>query len=84
MEPGCYYHIYNHANGNEDIFLEAENYRWFLHQYNIYVSPVAETCAYCLLPNHFHFLIKLKDANKLLQTFPKFWNFGKVGEGFSP
>jgi REP element-mobilizing transposase RayT len=25
------------------------------------VSPFAETFAFCLLPNHFHFLIKTRD-----------------------
>jgi hypothetical protein len=71
-EPDRYYHIYNHANGNENLFVEGDNYKWFLRQYHTYISPIADTYAYCLMPNHFHFLIKLKSSKELLQSFPKF------------
>jgi REP element-mobilizing transposase RayT len=58
--PNTFYHIYNHANGHDNLFKEAENYRFFLQQYGKYVGPVADTYAYCLMPNHFHFLLKTK------------------------
>ncbi len=61
LQAGCYYHIYNHANGNEDIFREEKNYPFFLEKYNKYIIPVADTLAYCLMPNHFHLLVKMKD-----------------------
>jgi putative transposase len=72
LEPEKYYHIYNHANGYEDIFLEDENFRFFLNKYEKYISPVADTLAYCLMPNHFHFLIRIKEE-KALRSFPKFF-----------
>lgn len=53
--PGHYYHIYNRGNNGEDIFLEARNYDYFLNLYQKYISPIAETFAYCLLKNHFRF-----------------------------
>ncbi len=84
MEPGRYYHIYNHANGSENLFREPENYRWFLHQYHSYINPIAETYAYCLLPNHFHFLIRLRDIHTLLQTFPKFETLEKLSHASLP
>lgn len=68
MEPlltEAYYHIYNHANGNELLFVEAENYRYFLQQYQKYISPVADTLAYCLMPNHFHLLVQIKSIEKI-------------------
>ncbi len=40
MEPNQSYHIYNHANGTENIFLEEENYRFFLQQYEKYLGRV--------------------------------------------
>ncbi len=60
LQPGAYYHIYNHANGNENIFREDKNYHFFLDKYLRYIYPVADTLAYCLMPNHFHFLVKMK------------------------
>lgn len=62
MEHDRYYHIFNHANGNEDLFREEENYHFFLGKWSKYIEPVAKTYAYCLMPNHFHFLIKMKTS----------------------
>lgn len=60
MEPSQSYHVYNHANGSEDIFREEENYRFFLRQYAKYLGDALDTYAYCLMPNHFHFLVGVK------------------------
>ncbi|HNV95189.1 MAG TPA: hypothetical protein PKG63_01845 [Bacteroidales bacterium] len=60
-----YYHIYNHANGFENIFNEERNYYFFLEKYQFYISPIADTLAYCLMPNHFHLLIKIKSEEEL-------------------
>ena len=66
LETDSFYHIYNRANGNEKLFLNDDNYSYFLKRYNYYISPIAETFAYCLMPNHFHFLIKIKSDIDLL------------------
>ena len=55
-----YYHIYNRGNNRENLFREAENYRYFLQLYAKYIVPIADTFAYCLLPNHFHLLVRIK------------------------
>ncbi|UCS91855.1 transposase [Echinicola marina] len=78
MEPGQSYHIYNHANGSEDIFREEENYRFFMQQYAKYLGDVVDTCAYCLLPNHFHFLLGVRSKEELEKTFPKFETLEKL------
>lgn len=57
---GRYYHIYNQGNNQETIFRSDDNYRFFLQQYAKYIEPVAATFAYCLLPNHFHFVIYIR------------------------
>ena len=74
MIPGEYYHIYNHANGNENLFLEEKNYFFFLDKLSIHILPVAKVHAYCLLPNHFHLLISIRDFTeiKLLESFKTF------------
>jgi REP element-mobilizing transposase RayT len=56
LAGGHYYHIYNRGNNGETIFRTAENYRYFLELYARHIEPVATTFAFCLLPNHFHFL----------------------------
>ncbi|MCU0353211.1 MAG: transposase [Cytophagales bacterium] len=51
------YHIYNQGNNGEQVFYTRENYLYFLRKYRQHVSPYCDTLAYCLMPNHFHFLI---------------------------
>jgi REP element-mobilizing transposase RayT len=63
--PQAYYHVFSHANGFENIFLDKGNFEYFLRQFEKYISPVADTYAYCLMPNHFHFLIKIKSLEDL-------------------
>lgn len=60
LKPGCLYHIYNHAVGKDKLFLSEENYNYFLRRYKHFVPPVADTYAYCLIPNHIHFSVKIK------------------------
>ncbi|MGB4776434.1 MAG: hypothetical protein WBP45_14755, partial [Daejeonella sp.] len=78
--PSLYYHIYNHANGQDNLFLTPENYRFFLQQYTKHIYPVAHTLAYCLLPNHFHLLIRIRNEEVLLKAFPKFKTLEKLIE----
>ena len=63
------YHIYNQGNNRERIFHEDADYIEFLKLFRKYVLPNCETLAYCLMPNHFHFLIQateLSAKNKLV------------------
>ena len=62
LQPGNYYHIFNRGNNRENIFIQECNYSYFLQQYTRYIDPVADTFAYCLLRNHFHLLVRIKDA----------------------
>ncbi len=78
MQTEKLYHIYNHANGAENLFREAENYRYFLKQWKKHIQPIADTLAYCLMPNHFHFLIKIREQSELESTFGKFETFQKL------
>ncbi len=71
FEPGCFYHIVNHAVGKENLFRSKENYRYFLEKYSWYMAPVASTLCYCLMPNHIHFLVKTLD-DKSLSEHKKF------------
>ena len=61
LEQGKYYHIYNRGNGSCNLFYKDDNYRYFLSKYDYYLSPYLDTFAYCLMPNHFHMLVRVKD-----------------------
>ena len=65
FKASCYYHVYNRGNNRETIFKSPENYLYFLKLLKKYISPVAELFSYCLLPNHFHLVLKLKDDDQL-------------------
>lgn len=69
--PGTYYHIYNRGNNKEDLFSEDDNYLYFLSKWKKYISPYTHTLAYCLMPNHFHFLIKVKNEYEINFTNPQ-------------
>ena len=64
-EPNGIYHIVNHANGKENLFQEEENYHYFLKKYSEKLSPILDFIAYCLMPNHFHLLIRIKEKEIL-------------------
>ncbi|MGC4128581.1 MAG: transposase [Bergeyella sp.] len=65
IEFGNYYHIYNRGNNRNVVFFEDDNYSYFLKLFAKYISPVAELYAYCLLRNHFHFLVRIKESDEL-------------------
>lgn len=60
IEQGNYYHIYNRGNNSSDVFFDTESYYYFLKLYDKYITPVADTLAWCLLKNHFHILVYIK------------------------
>lgn len=58
--PDAFYHIYNRSSHSNNIFHDVEDYNFFINRYKKYFSNFFDTYAYCLLPNHYHFLIKVK------------------------
>jgi REP element-mobilizing transposase RayT len=68
FEERSVYHIYNRANGEANVFRESKNYDFFLQKYYKYVQPVAETYAFCLMPNHFHMMIRVRSVEELCNT----------------
>lgn len=61
FQEGCFYHVYNRSVDRKQMFRNEGNFYFFLKRYNDYLSKVVDTYAYCLLGNHFHLLIKIKD-----------------------
>lgn len=79
MEPGNLYHIYNRGNNKQPIFFERKNYHYFLERFDKYLSNFVDVYAYCLMPNHFHFLIKIKE---LLKTSKVLNHFAELSESY--
>jgi len=57
IDPFEIYHIYNQGNNKETIFFEDSDYLKFMRLFRKLVFPLCKVLAYCLMPNHFHFLI---------------------------
>lgn len=72
LAVGRYYHLYNRGNNHQAIFFERENYGHFLRLFRHYVAArIVQVTAYCLMPNHYHFLIFLRESglSKAMQRF---------------
>ena len=61
LTGGNYYHIFNRGNNRMNLFSIPTDYEHFLKLYDKYISPVADTLAWVLMPNHIHLLVKIKE-----------------------
>lgn len=71
LRSGMTYHILNQGNNGENLFKINRNYLFFLKRYRRYIAPIADTFAWCLMPNHFHILVRFKEYSALHQALPK-------------
>jgi putative transposase len=55
--PNEIYHVYNRGNNKQPIFFNDKNYIFFLKKIREEWRDYCEILCYCLMPNHFHFLI---------------------------
>ncbi len=63
-----YYHIFNRGNNHEQLFYKQYDYRFFLKIYFQMSTAVIDTFTFCLLPNHFHFLIRVRENSCIKET----------------
>ncbi len=71
FEESYLYHIYNQGNNKQKIFFDRENYLFFLRKINTYILPYADILAWCLMPNHFHLMVRLKHIEVSVSAIPK-------------
>lgn len=76
-----YYHLYNRGVEKRNIFLDQQDYTVFLHYLKQYLDPTLsvkgsdphplsaeiELLCFCLMPNHFHLLMKQKNKHSITQ-----------------
>ncbi|MCW5909073.1 MAG: transposase [Chitinophagales bacterium] len=63
LYPGNIYHIYNRGNQQQQVFFNDENYLFFLRKIRKELLPHCDILAYCLMPNHFHWLVYVKSSD---------------------
>jgi putative transposase len=61
IEKNYIYHIYNQGNNRVKIFFMRDNYLFFIKKIEVYVKPYADILAWCLMPNHFHLMVYVKE-----------------------
>ena len=62
---GNFYHVFNRASGKQLLFKEEQNYYYFLNRFNHYLGDYLIIYAWSLIPNHFHFLVQVKEENEM-------------------
>lgn len=59
FEEGHYYHVINRSN--EKLFYNDSNYLFFVRKTRKLILPLCNILAWCLMPNHFHFLLQTSE-----------------------
>jgi REP element-mobilizing transposase RayT len=74
LEKDKVYHIYNRGINSGVIFNSDENKQYFLKLYSKHLENKAETFAYCLMNNHFHFIIRITNEKEITQALSNLFN----------
>lgn len=83
LEYGKIYHIYNRGINKGDVFFETKNYEYFLNLYAKHIDPIAETYAWCLMKNHFHLLVKIKNESQISETRNPYQYFSNLFNAYA-
>ena len=66
---GGYFHVYNRGVNRNQIFFSDEDYSYCLSLLKKYAETYCITIiAYCLMPNHFHFILR-QNSDKSISQF---------------
>ena len=58
---GNIYHVYNQGNNHQRIFFERKNYYYFMDKVKQHLLLHCNILAWCLMPNHFHWMIEIPE-----------------------
>jgi putative transposase len=62
FSAGQIYHVFNRGNNLQTVFFNRENYLFFLDKIRKNILPHADILAWCLMPNHFHWMIEVRNV----------------------
>jgi len=68
------YHIYNRGNNRQQVYFYDDHYEHFIKLMKKNILPYCEMLAWCLMPNHFHFLIQANARSIMMiedDSFPR-------------
>jgi len=60
------FHIYNQGNNRGRIYFNERNYQFFLFKVEKYIQPYADIIAWCLMPNHFHLMVHIRNTERYI------------------
>lgn len=63
IECDCFYHIFNRGVNGQKVFANNHNFEFFLTKAKLYLLDYFDVYGYCLMDNHFHFLLRAKPLN---------------------
>lgn len=70
LQKNLHYHIYNRAISKQPIFKDAADYYFFMYKIAFYKKVhKIEILIYCILPNHFHLLLRSDQDAKNISKF---------------
>ena len=75
---GSYYHIFNRGINRQILFYQIRNYDYFLRLIDQFLSDYIHLLAYCLLPNHFHLILKVKE--KIILNSKEIYDEESIGK----
>ena len=74
FEQGSFFHIYNHAAQGMDLFRDEADYSLCMSMISLYLKSDDFTVAsFCLMPNHYHFLIRQNADCPIYYIMNKIW-----------
>ena len=90
IKYGNIYHIYNRGINSGTLFQEPTNYEYFFNLYTRHINPIADTFAWVLMKNHFHFLVRIKkkdeiqnQVNRRISIIPPHMHFSNLFNAYA-
>lgn len=71
LESGYFYHIYNRGINSCVIFKDDNDKYFFLKRLKEYLLDYVDFYAYCLMSNHYHLILRIKNNITLTPLKPK-------------